>query len=42
MQTEEKELQARLATEIEERERAQQELHQLKKQASYSVSQVTV
>jgi rootletin len=32
---EEKELQARIATEIEERERAQQELHQLKKQASY-------
>ena len=31
-QNEEKELQTRLATEIEERERAQQELHQLKKQ----------
>ena len=41
IQTEEKELQTRLATEIEERERAQQELHQLKKQASYLVSQVT-
>jgi rootletin len=37
---EEKELQARLATEIEERERAQQELHQLKKQASCLVSQI--
>lgn len=33
IQNEEKELQARLTTEIEERERAQQELHQLKKQA---------
>jgi regulator of replication initiation timing len=32
IQSEEKELQARLTTEIEERERAQQELHQLKKQ----------
>jgi rootletin len=32
IQNEEKELQARLSTETEERERAQQELHQLKKQ----------
>jgi septal ring factor EnvC (AmiA/AmiB activator) len=32
IQNEEKELQARLITETEERERAQQELHQLKKQ----------
>jgi rootletin len=37
IQNEEKELQAHLASEIEERERAQQELHQLKKQAGYSV-----
>jgi len=41
MQTGGKELQTRLATEIEERERAQQELHQLKKQASYLVSRVS-
>lgn len=32
LQSEDKERQARLSSEIEERERAQQELHQLKKQ----------
>lgn len=33
-QAEEKELQARLLNEVEERERAHQEVHQLRKQAS--------
>lgn len=34
-QAEEKELQARLLNEVEDRERAQQEIHQLKKQVRY-------
>lgn len=39
LQNEDKERQARLTSEIEERERAQQELHQLKKQVRASCKQ---
>lgn len=38
-QAEEKELQARLLNEVEERERSHQEAHQLKKQVKFSVQE---